>query len=89
MTLLNYFNLQFILLKRQLIDFGLQPWLGFLIVLITFYGFSIYLFATTTYANYIYPIIAIGLVFKHNEIKKNNHGTKRQIINTRIKPNFI
>lgn len=72
MTLLNYFNLQFILLKRQLIDFGLQPWLGFLIVLITFYGFSIYLFTTTTFANYIYAILATGLVFKHNEIKKNN-----------------
>lgn len=72
MTLLSYFNLQFILLKRQLIDFGLQPWLGFFIVLITFYGFSIYLFTNTTLAIYIYPIVAIGLVFKHNEIKKNN-----------------
>ena len=72
MTLQQYFGLQLIMFKRQLIEFGLNPILGFIIILIAFYGFSIYLFSKIDYANYIYILIALSAIFQYSEIKRND-----------------
>ena len=71
-TLQPYFGLQLIMFKRQLIEFGLNPILGFIIILIAFYGFSIYLFSKIDYANYIYILIALSTIFQYSEIKRND-----------------
>ena len=71
-TLQQYFGLQLSMLKRQLIDFGLNPILGFIIILIGFYGLSFYLFTKTEYANYLYVLIALSVVFKYSEVNRND-----------------
>ena len=71
-TLQQYFGLQLIMFKRQLIEFGLNPILGFIIILAAFYGFSIYLFSRIEHANYIYILIALITVFQYSEIKRND-----------------
>ena len=58
--------------KRQLIEFGLNPILGFIIILTAFCGFSIYLFSKIEYANYIYILIALSAIFQYSEIKRND-----------------
>lgn len=60
------------MLKRQLIDFGLNPILGFVIISIGFYGLSFYLFIKTEYANYLYILIALSVVFKYSEVNRND-----------------
>ena len=71
-TLQQYFGLQLIMFKRQLIEFGLNPVLGFIIILTAFYGFSIYLFSKIEYANYLYILIALTAIFQYSEIKRND-----------------
>lgn len=73
MTILQqYLGLQLRMFKRQLIEFGLNPILGVILILIGFYGFSIYLFTKTEYANYLYIIIASGVVLQYSEINRND-----------------
>ncbi len=67
-----YFSLQFQMLKRNLIEFGVNPYLGFLISLIAFVGFSFLLFFKTIYAPYIYLIIALSLIVKFGETRRND-----------------
>ena len=69
-TLQQYFGLQLIMFKRQIIEFGLNPILGFIIILTAFYGFSIYLFSKIDYANYVYILIALSAIFQYSEIKE-------------------
>jgi len=58
--------------KRQLIEFGLNPILGFIIILTAFYTFSIYLFSKIEYANYVYILVALSAIFQYSEIKRND-----------------
>ena len=71
-TLQQYFGLQLIMFKRQIIEFGLNPILGFIIILTVFYGFSIYLFSKIAYANYIYILIAFSAIFQYSEKERND-----------------
>jgi hypothetical protein len=71
-TLRQYFTLQFTIFKRQLIELGLNPFLGFILIIIAFYGFSNYLFAKTEYANYLYIIIALRVILPYSEINRND-----------------
>lgn len=71
-----YFILQFKMLSRKLKDFGLNPWLAYLLILILFIGLSIYLFYKTEYAPYIYLLIGLSFVMRlskqtRNEFLKN------------------
>lgn len=61
------------MLKRQLTDFGIHPlFLGFVIIIAAFLGFSIFLFSRSHYANYIYVLISLSVVFKYSEINRND-----------------
>jgi len=81
------------MLKRQLIDFGVNPILGFIIILTGFYGLSFYLFFKTEYANYFYVLIALIIVFKYSEINRNDFlkftFPKENYFKIRILENFI
>lgn len=68
----SYFALQFILLKRQMSDFGLNPILGFLLLLIGFIGLSVFLFSKTNFASYLYVLIALSIVSRNGLESKNN-----------------
>ena len=68
----QYIDLQLTMFKRQLFEFGLNPILGFIIILTGFYGFSIYLFIKTEYANYIYILIALSAISQYSEINRND-----------------
>ena len=70
--MIAYFQLQFKMINRKLIDFGLNPIIGFLILLISFIGLSIYLFSKTEFAQYVFILIALSLVSKLSEPKRND-----------------
>ena len=67
-----YFKLQYIRLIRWLTNIGIIPILGLLIALALFLALSKMLFYKTEYAKWIYSIIAISLMFKLGDIKRNN-----------------
>ena len=67
----KYFELQYKFGKRQLIDLGLAPAITFPALVIGFFAFSIYLFFRTSLAMYIYPCIALAMVLKLSEQRRN------------------
>ena len=89
----QYFDLQLTMFKRQLIQFGLNPILGSIIILTGFYGFSIYLFIETEYANYLYILIALSTIFQYSEINRNDFlkfiYPKKDYFRIRILENLI
>lgn len=56
----EYFALQFRLVNRHLSDFGIQPALGYLLMTIIFSGFTAYLFYVSSFASYVYALLALG-----------------------------
>jgi len=56
----DYFTLQFRLVNRHLSDFGIQPAFGYLLMAIIFSGFSAYLFYVSSFASYVYALLALG-----------------------------
>ena len=68
----EYFILQFKMLNRQLIEWGVEPVIGYVVGLFVFIGISIKLFEETQFAEYIYIALAISLVIKLNEINRND-----------------
>ena len=71
-TLQEYFKLQSKMLKRQVIEFGVNPILGFLVIILCFYGFSYYLFTQTEYANYIYILAGLSIIVQFSEPVRND-----------------
>ena len=91
--LFQYFQLQSKILKRHLKDFGFNPIFGCLIILLGFYGLSIYLFSKTEYAGYFYVLIALSFVFNYSEINRNDFlkftFSKEKYFEIRILENLI
>lgn len=71
LTIKQYFSLQFVMLKRQLKDFGINPTIGIILVLVAFFILSISLFNKSEYAKYIYIFAALSIVLKNSETKRN------------------
>ncbi len=67
-----YFGLQFKILNRSLRDFGLHPIVGYLIVAAAFVGLSLYLFAKTEFAGYLFILLAISIILKQSETRRND-----------------
>ena len=67
-----YFSLQFKMLNRQFSDFGLLPILGYLLSIIAFVGLSYLLFYATEFAPYIYILIAITILSKLSNTRRND-----------------
>ena len=57
-----YFLLQYRILQRRIIDFGLPPIVGMLLAVLLFIVLSALLFDKTDYAAWIYAIIGLGLI---------------------------
>jgi len=68
----QYFWLQANILKRQLNEFGVSVVTGCILILALFYGFSIYLFAKIGYANLLYILLALSVIFKYSETNRND-----------------
>lgn len=92
-TLQHYLGLQLTMFKRQLIEFGLNPIVGIIFILIGFYGFSVYLFTKTEYANYLYILMALGIVLQYSEINRNDFlkliYPKQHYLTIRVLENLI
>ena len=88
-----YFTLQFKMLNRQLSDFGLLPIIGYLLSILVFTGLSYILFHATEFASYIYILIAIGLVSKLSETRRNDflksYFSKKRYLQLRLLENLI
>lgn len=68
----DYFVLQYKMLNRKFVEFGLVPFMAYGLILIVFLVFSNMLFAKLDTANYIYSAIAITYVMKLSEKLKND-----------------
>lgn len=58
--------------NRRLKDFGLEPIFGYLLILASFIGLSLFLFYKTEFAQYIYILISLALTSKLSEIGRND-----------------
>jgi hypothetical protein len=89
----EYFILQFKMLNRQLTERGIEPIIGYVIGLFAFIGISIKLFEKTQFAEYIYIVLALSLVIKLNEVKRNDFlklcYSKVEYVKLRIIENLI
>lgn len=71
-TIKHYFTLQLTMLRRQLTDFGINPILGCIIIVIGFLGFSVFLFNKSEYAKYLYILVSLSLMFNYSKIDRND-----------------
>ncbi|MDI9309751.1 MAG: hypothetical protein QM535_06015 [Limnohabitans sp.] len=67
----HYFKLQFNLISRKLVDFGISAMLGYPLIAIFFYLGSNYLFQKIEFAHYLYPLIPVGLALNLSEAERN------------------
>ncbi|MEZ4874895.1 MAG: ABC transporter permease [Flavobacteriaceae bacterium] len=68
----EYFQLQFKMLNRKMIDFGIPFLIGYTLLPFVFILLSNYLFEKTEFANYAYGLLAISFVSKLSEPKRND-----------------
>jgi hypothetical protein len=67
----TYFTLQFRWLDRHLRDFGIRPWLGYVLGAILFAGMSAYLFYRFEYAGWGYAFLALLSTARLSETDRN------------------
>jgi hypothetical protein len=68
----HYFQLQFTLLNRHISEFGLVPWLGYLLSILLFSGLSFFLYYRTEYAPYLLVFGAFSAVLNMGERSRND-----------------
>jgi hypothetical protein len=68
----EYLQLQFKMLNRRMIDFGLPLLIGYTLIPFVFILLSNYLFEKTEFAIYVYGFLALSFVSKLNEPKRND-----------------
>lgn len=68
----TYFQLQLRIANRQMIDFGVAPIVGYLLVFTGFIGLSSYLFSKTIYAGYCYSFLAISSIARLSAPSRND-----------------
>jgi hypothetical protein len=67
----HYFKLQYKMANRQLTEFGLHPFLGYILLIVGFVGLSVFLFSKTGFAGFIYIFIALSILSRLSETKRN------------------
>ncbi len=84
-----YFLLQFKLLNRQIVHFGLPLIIAYTIVPLLFYfGFN-YVYESLKYSVFVLVILAISLVFKLSEVQRNTFLKSIYSYNTYVKIRLI
>jgi hypothetical protein len=68
----QYLTLQYHLTNRKLTDAGILPILAYILLPVVFVGFSAYLFYKTEYAEPVYLLLALSVVGKHSDIRRND-----------------
>ena len=68
----EYFELQFRMSQRTLREFGINPCLGYILLLAGFTGLSYYLFLKTEFAQYLLVLISLVLTSGLSEVKRND-----------------
>jgi len=68
----EYFPLQFKIMNRKMIDFGIPLLIGYTVLPLVFIFLSNYLFEKTEFANYAYGLLALSFVSKLSEPKRND-----------------
>lgn len=66
----EYLELQFKLIGRTFKDAGLTPVVAIALLLLAFFGFSIFLFYKTGFAQYIYVMTALSVIGSLSEVKR-------------------
>ena len=66
-----YFWLQYQRFLRKLHDWGIHPFVGIALMVLTFGALSIFLFYKTTYAIWIYSALLVSIWFTNNEKIRN------------------
>jgi hypothetical protein len=91
--MLQYFQLQYKLIKRKLTDFGVEPTLGFVLMLISFVVFSFYIFTKLPYPQYFYAIIPFSFTTMLAAKNRNDFlsitFTKNEFIKIRMVENLL
>ncbi len=81
------------MINRKLKDGGIEPLLAYIILLIVFLGFSFYLFNKTTFAEYIYLLLALTFIGNLSEIRRTEFlkicFSDNQLRKIRISENLI
>lgn len=89
----DYFALQFRLVNRHLSDFGILSALGYLLMAIIFSGFTGYLFYVSSFASYVYALLALGFSSLLSEAGRTGflkqHFSKQQFLIIRCVENSI
>ncbi len=89
----KYFLLQYRMANRHLTEFGVNPSLGYVFMLISFVGLSFYLFSKTDFAGYIYALLSLSLTSKLSEANRNDFlkiiFTKSRYYKVRIAENCL
>ncbi|AEE53301.1 hypothetical protein [Haliscomenobacter hydrossis] len=67
-----YFIVQYRILNRRLNELGVRPFLGYILGLLVFVGLSYYLFYKTTYAAYLYVLLALSSLSKLSDRERND-----------------
>jgi hypothetical protein len=70
--MIGYFKLQFKMLNRKIIDFGIPLLIGYTLFPFVFILMSNYLFKKTEFANYIYLLSALSIITKLSDSKRND-----------------
>jgi hypothetical protein len=68
----HYFQLQFSLLNRHISEFGLVPWLGYLLSALLFVGLSFFIYYRTVYAPYLLLFGAFSALLNMGERSRND-----------------
>lgn len=84
-----YFKLQYTLLNRHILDFGLSPWAGYLLGLLLFIGLSIFLFARIDLAEYVYGFLVLGILLNHGSVLRNDFIKSCYLRSTYLKIRLI
>ena len=89
----DYLALQFRLVNRHLSDFGIQPALGYLLMAIIFSGFTAYLYYISSFASYVYALLALGSSSLLSEAGRTGflkqHFSQQQFLIIRCVENII
>lgn len=67
-----YFQLRLRMLQRQLVDFGLNPLLGIVLITLGFIGMAFYLFSKTEFAPFIFTGIGASFLLQLSSNSRNS-----------------
>lgn len=89
----EYFVLQYKMMNRKIIEFGMPLILAYFLIPIAFFLLSKYLFSKTEFAGYLFVFLAIGIISKTSEPKRNDFLksilSQRNYLTLRSVENFI